>query len=121
KEHFEKGKSYIVTCNHNSFMDVPVVTPFLPGPNRTIAKIEMASIPIFGIIYQRGSVLVDRKKDDSRKHSFLQMREVLSKGLHMAIYPEGTRNKTKEPLQYFHNGAFKLAVDTGHAIIPAVL
>jgi 1-acyl-sn-glycerol-3-phosphate acyltransferase len=49
------------------------------------------------------------------------MKEVLEQGFHMCIYPEGTRNKTKEPLQRFHDGAFKLAVDTGKSIIPAVI
>lgn len=118
---FEKGESYIVVSNHNSLMDVPMTTPFIPGPNRTIAKKEMAAIPVFGLIYRRGSVLVDRKSEDSRKQSFVLMREVLNKGFHMCIYPEGTRNKTKEPLQYFHNGAFKLSVDTGRPIIPTVI
>ena len=42
-------------------------------------------------------------------------------GLHMCIYPEGTRNKTAQPLQKFHDGAFRLASETGHAIIPAVI
>ena len=49
------------------------------------------------------------------------MKEVLQIGLNMCVYPEGTRNKTKEPLQPFHSGAFRLAVDTGCPIIPAVL
>lgn len=121
REYFERGESYIVVSNHSSFMDIPLTTPFIPGPNRTIAKKEMASIPIFGMIYQRGSVLVDRKSDESRKQSFSLMKAVLDRGLHMCIYPEGTRNKTNEPLQYFHNGAFKLAVDTGRPIIPTVI
>jgi 1-acyl-sn-glycerol-3-phosphate acyltransferase len=121
REYFIKGESYIVTSNHNSFMDVPLITPFIPGPNKTIAKSELAKIPVFGMIYQRGSVLVDRKSEDSRKRSFNKMKEILSLGMHMCIYPEGTRNRTKEPLQYFHNGAFKLAVDTGKSVIPAVL
>jgi 1-acyl-sn-glycerol-3-phosphate acyltransferase len=121
KEHFKKGEAYIVICNHNSFMDVPLTTPFIPGPNKTIAKKEMASIPIFGIIYRRGSVLVDRKSEESRKNSYAQMKEVLSLGLHMCIYPEGTRNKTDQPLQPFHAGAFRLAEDTGRPILPAVI
>jgi 1-acyl-sn-glycerol-3-phosphate acyltransferase len=121
REYFIKGESYIVTSNHNSFMDVPLITPFIPGPNKTIAKSELAKIPVFGMIYQRGSVLVDRKSEDSRKRSFNKMKEILALGMHMCIYPEGTRNRTKEPLQYFHNGAFKLAVDTGKSVIPAVL
>jgi 1-acyl-sn-glycerol-3-phosphate acyltransferase len=121
KQHFRKGENYIVVSNHNSFMDVPLTTPFIPGANKTIAKVEMARIPLFGMIYKRGSVLVDRKSEESRKNSFLQMREVLNWGLHMCIYPEGTRNKTTQPLQPFHNGAFRLAIDSGKAILPTVI
>ena len=121
KENFRKGDNYIVLCNHNTFMDVPLSSPGIPGANKTIAKIEMTKIPLFGILYKRGSVLVDRKSEESRKTSFNKMKEVLRMGMHMCIYPEGTRNKTKEPLQRFHDGAFKLAVDTGHAVMPAVL
>ena len=49
------------------------------------------------------------------------MKEVLKQGLHMCIYPEGTRNKTKEPLQRFHDGAFRLAIDMQKPIIPALI
>lgn len=121
KAQFKKGATYIVVCNHNSFMDVPLTTPFIPGANKTIAKKEMAKIPVFGMIYRRGSVLVDRKSEESRKRSFTKMKEVLAMGMHMCIYPEGTRNRTGKPLQPFHNGAFRLATDTGTAILPAVI
>lgn len=121
KENFRKGKVYIVTVNHNSFLDAPVLTPFVPGPNKTIAKAEMARIPIFSTVYKRGSILVDRKNKKSRQKSFLQMVEVLKMGMHMCIYPEGTRNRTELPLKEFHNGAFRLSKDTGVAIIPAVI
>jgi 1-acyl-sn-glycerol-3-phosphate acyltransferase len=121
KSNFKKGQSYIVVCNHNTFMDVPLSTPAIPGPNKTIAKVEMARIPFFGMVYKRGSVLVDRKNEESRRASYGKMKEVLEQGFHMCIYPEGTRNKTKEPMQRFHDGAFKLSVDTGKSIIPAVI
>ena len=121
KQHFKKRENYIVICNHNSLMDVPIATPFIPGANKTIAKIEMSRIPLFGLIYKRGSVLVDRKDKDSRRDSFKKMREVLEIGMHMCIYPEGTRNKTDLPLKEFHNGAFKLAVETGKSLLPAVI
>jgi 1-acyl-sn-glycerol-3-phosphate acyltransferase len=121
KQNFKPSENYIITCNHNSFMDVPVTTPFIPGANKTIAKAEMAKIPIFGLIYKRGSVLVDRKDNNSRKQSFQKMKDVLDQGMHMCIYPEGTRNKTNLPLTSFHDGAFKLAVETGTAIIPALI
>src|ERR1700694_3864964 len=121
QEHFREGENYVVVCNHNSFMDVPLASPGIPGPNKTIAKAEMSRIPIFGMIYKRGSVLVDRKSEESRRNSYLKMREVLESGLHMCIYPEGTRNKPGAPFQRFHDGAFKLSVETGKAVIPAVI
>jgi 1-acyl-sn-glycerol-3-phosphate acyltransferase len=121
KAHFRKGENYVVVCNHNSFMDIPLSSPGIPGPNKTIAKSEMAKIPVFGMIYTRGSVLVDRKSEESRRNSYLKMKEVLQMGLHMCIYPEGTRNKTTEPLQRFHDGAFRLAVETGKRVIPCLI
>ena len=120
-ENFKKGENYIVTCNHNSLMDVPLTTPFIPGPNKTIAKAEMAKTPLFGLVYKRGSILVDRNDKNSRQNSFKKMKDVLNMGMHMCIYQEGTRNKTKLPLKEFYDGAFKLAVDTGNAILPDLL
>jgi 1-acyl-sn-glycerol-3-phosphate acyltransferase len=121
KEKFRKGQSYIVVCNHNSLMDVPVTTPFIPGGNKTIAKTSFAKVPVFGLMYRTGSVLVDRKSETSRRESFNKMKEVLDMGLHMCLYPEGTRNKTGDPLKSFHDGAFRLALNTGKEIMPAVI
>ncbi|WP_290796581.1 lysophospholipid acyltransferase family protein [Flavihumibacter sp. UBA7668] len=121
KQHFKKGTPYIVICNHNALMDVPISSPAIPGGNKTIAKAEMAKVPVFGMIYKLGSVLVDRKSDKSRKESFAKMKAVLDMGLHMCIYPEGTRNTSSEPLKPFHDGAFRLAIDTRKAIIPGVI
>ena len=121
RENFRRGENYIVVFNHNSLIDVPVSVPFMPGANKTIAKKEMAKIPLFGMVYKRGSVLVDRKNEESRKMSYIKMKEVLNLGLHMCIYPEGTRNKTSEPLQRFHDGAFRLSWDSGKSILPAVI
>ena len=121
KHHFNKIGPAIVICNHNSLIDVPLSTPFLPRANKTIAKKSFIYVPIFGWIYQFGSVIVDRKNDHSRKTSFDNMKRVLDSGLDMLIYPEGTRNKTSEPLKSFYDGAFKLAVDTQKPIIPVVI
>lgn len=121
KQHFRKGENYVVVCNHNSLMDPPISAPSIPGAHKTIAKVEMANIPLFGIIYRRGAVLVDRKSEESRRASYGKMKEVLQMGLHMCIYPEGTRNKTREPLQRFHDGAFRLAVDMHKPVIPSLI
>lgn len=121
REHFREGDTYIVLCNHNSLMDVPVSSPSIPGGNKTIAKAEMARIPVFGLLYKTGSVLVDRKSESSRRESIPRMKQILDMGLHMCIYPEGTRNRSGSPLKSFHNGAFRLAIDTRKAVIPALI
>lgn len=121
KQQFAKGKNYVVVVNHNSFVDIPVSMPWVPGPNKTLAKMEMAKIPLFGIIYKAGSILVDRKSDESRKESVNKMQETLAQGLHLTLYPEGTRNKTSEPLQPFYDGAFSNAIIAQKPIIPGII
>ena len=121
KDNFKKGKNYVVVSNHNSLMDVPITTPFVPGANKTIGKKSFTKAPIFGWVYIRGTVLVDRDSEESRRRSFEDMKKTLSQGLHMVIYAEGTRNRTTNPLKSFHNGAFKLAVESGKEIIPTLI
>jgi 1-acyl-sn-glycerol-3-phosphate acyltransferase len=121
KQNFKKGINYIVVCNHNSLMDVPVSTPFMPRANKTIAKKSFTKVPVFGWVYKFGSVLVDRNSDASRRKSYEEMKQMLAIGLDMVIYPEGTRNRTNDPLKKFYDGAFRLAVDTKKPVLPAVL
>lgn len=121
REHFKKGHTYVIVYNHNALLDVPLSAPFVPGGNKTIAKASFARVPIFGWFYKRGSVLVDRNDNRSRLKSFEDMRAVLRNNMHMCIYPEGTRNRTDEPLKPFYDGAFKLAVDSKKDVIPCVI
>ena len=120
-EHFQKDKNYVVVCNHRSFMDIPVTTPFMPRPNKTIGKTTFAYIPLINIFYIFGSILVDRNSTKSRLDSYKKMKRVLKIGTDMAIYPEGTRNRSNDPLKPFYDGAFKLAMDCGKDVIPTLL
>ncbi len=122
KHYYNSTKNYVVTCNHSSLMDVPLLTPFFPGPNKTIAKKSFTRVPLFGWVYARGSVLVDRSSDKSRKKSYEAMKRVLQQeNLNMVLYPEGTRNRTGQPLKSFYDGAFRLAADCGKDIIPVIM
>lgn len=121
RHNFKPGKNYVVTVNHNSLADVPVSSPGIPGINKTLAKIEMAKIPIFGYIYSSGSILVDRSNNRSKAESFFSMVDALKKGYHLCLFPEGTRNKTEQPLAPFFDGAFKVAIKAQKPIIPALI
>ena len=121
KQNFKKGENYVVVINHNSLMDIPVSSPWIPGPNKTLAKTEMARVPLFGIIYKTGSILVDRKNESSRRKSFSRMQETLEMGIHLCLYPEGTRNKTKQPMQPFFDGAFTTAIKAQRPLMPGII
>jgi 1-acyl-sn-glycerol-3-phosphate acyltransferase len=121
RENFKPGKNYVVVFNHNALLDAPLSAPYVPGPNKTIAKSSFAKVPVFGLFYKRGAVLVNRKNERSRQQSYFEMREVLAKGMHMCLYPEGTRNRTDAPLKQFYDGAFKLAIDAKKDVIPCVI
>ena len=120
-ENFAPDTTYVITCNHQSLLDPTVTCPYIPGANKTIAKKSFAQVPIFGWFYRKGSVLVDRKDPRSRVKSFEDMKQVINNHMHMCIYPEGTRNKSKEPLKAFFDGAFSLAVSTNTDIMPAII
>lgn len=120
-EKFKKGVNYVVVFNHRSFIDILVSTPSVPDANKTLAKKELARIPIFGSVYKSGSILVDRSSIQSRKKSVEDMKQVLKLGMHLILFPEGTRNKTGQPLRPFYDGAFSVAIETGKPVLPALI
>ncbi len=121
RENFIDGENYVVVFNHNALLDVPLSSPFVPGSNKTIAKASFAKVPLFGLFYKKGSVLIDRKEEKSRIASFEAMKNVLLSGMHMCIYPEGTRNRTSQLIKPFYDGAFKLAIESKKDIIPCII
>jgi 1-acyl-sn-glycerol-3-phosphate acyltransferase len=121
RENFRKGYSYIYVSNHTSFLDLPGIRMIIPGQFRPLAKKELKRIPIFGWIAQAATIIVDRSSPESRKKSIDRLKKALKQGISILIFAEGTQNRTKEILQPFHDGAFRIAVDTQQAILPMVV
>ena len=93
----------------------------IPGEFRPLAKKELLKIPVFGWIAQHAAVIVDRSSGESRKKSMDKLRKILLDGLSILIFAEGTQNRTKELLQPFKEGAFRIAIDTQEPILPMVV
>jgi 1-acyl-sn-glycerol-3-phosphate acyltransferase len=121
RENFAKGKSYIYVSNHTSFLDLPGIRMIIPGQFRPLAKKELKKIPVFGWIAQAATIIVDRSSPESRKKSIDRLKSALKKGISILIFAEGTQNRTKEILQPFHDGAFRVAIDTQQPILPMVV
>jgi len=121
KENFRKGQSYIYVSNHTSFLDLPGLAMLIPGEFRPLAKKELLKIPVFGLIARGATVIVDRSSGESRKRSLDKLKNTLAEGISILLFAEGTQNRSKEILQPFKDGAFRLAVDTQMPVLPMVV
>lgn len=111
-----QDSSHVIVSNHASIVDIPVCMSSSPLQFSFLAKIEVDKLPIIGYLARNMHVYVDRKNATSRQQTYERMKAHLDKGHSIHIYAEGTRNKTKELLQPFYDGAFKLAIQTQRPI-----
>jgi 1-acyl-sn-glycerol-3-phosphate acyltransferase len=114
----EKDKQYIFVANHISYLDAPMIVKSLRRPIRALGKSEMSKVPVFGFIYRRAVVMVDRRDAERRAQSVRILKSVLRRGISVFIFPEGTFNLTKKPLKSFFDGAFRIAIETQTPIKP---
>ena len=117
---YNKNKSYIFVANHISYFDTPALVKTFRQPTRPLGKVEMTKIPIFGFIYKRAIVTVDRTSAQNRANSVLLLKSLLTKGISVLVFPEGTFNLTGKPLKSFYDGAFKIAIETKTPIKPVL-
>lgn len=112
---------HIYVGNHGSYLDAIAVCISIPQSFSPLGKIEMAKVPVFGWIYKRIVVMIDRNNKVSREQSVLSLKKDMEKGQSILIFPEGTMNKTASPLGDFYDGAFRIAIETQTAIQPFVI
>lgn len=119
EEPFNKNAEYIFVSNHISYLDIPMMMKVIRGQHvRILGKAEMNKIPIFGSIYKRGAVTVDRESIEARSKSIKRLIKFIDKNISVFICPEGTFNTTHQPLKKFYDGAFRIAIETQKPIVP---
>jgi len=121
-ENVPVGRSCIFMCNHVSNLDPPVVLPLLPGRSSVLLKKELMSIPILGRAMRMGQfVPVERgQRREAAKASVLAAADALRSGLHILVFPEGTRSLDGR-LSTFKKGPFYLAQETLAPIVPVAV
>lgn len=109
KEKLVRGQHYLIISNHRSAIDFIANPVAFPGLYKYLAKKELTKVPLLGFLVKRLCVLVDRKNPASAAKSMAWLKRTLGEGYSVFIYPEGTRNRTGQPLGRFFSGAFRLA------------
>lgn len=111
QDKIEKGTQYVIIANHTSLMDVMLPCILFPNhPLCYVGKKELVKIPIFGTIYKRICVMVDRSSAKSRAEVYRRCAERMEEGESIAIFPEGgVPDDTSVILDQFKDGAFILS------------
>jgi len=120
-DNLRPGQNYIVMSNHASNLDPPVLIPSVPGRCSVLVKKEVFRIPILGTGMRLAQLVpVDRGDRDAAIESVHNAVGVLRQGLHMLVYPEGTRSSNGRLLP-FKKGPFHLAMESGVPVLPITL
>lgn len=109
---------YIFVANHICYLDAALIVKAIRQPMRPLGKVETSRIPLFGYIYGKAVVTVDRSSPEHRARSVEILKSILRKNISIFIFPEGTFNMTGKPLKDFYDGAFRIAIETRTPIKP---
>ena len=114
----EEGKSFMLIANHTSYIDVMVILRLRKTPFVFVGKKELVNIPIFGFLYKRAAIMVDRSSSKSRFGVYGRAQKVIAKGYSVCIFPETDYIDESIVLNPFKQGAFKLAIEHKLPILP---
>lgn len=117
----EKEKSYMFIANHTSMIDIMVMFAVVKNPLVFVGKEELTKLPLFGSIFKRTSVTVNRGSAKSRREAFNKAQQKLKRGFSICIFPEGLVPSDESiVLSEFKTGAFRLAIEHKISIVPMV-
>lgn len=114
--------SYVFCGNHISNIDIPVMIGRLPVSVRFLAKKELFGVPVLGHAMRSIHMVETDRTAGPMAHREIndQVARVVSEGLSLVIYPEGTRSRNAEMMP-FKKGAFRIAIDNAMPIVPVVI
>lgn len=108
----------VIAANHQSNLET-FYLQLLFSPQSTILKRELLWIPFFGWgLKMLRPIAINRSRASTALREIVrQGEERLKQGMHVTIFPEGTRRPPGEP-GTFHSGAAMLARHAGVPILP---
>jgi 1-acyl-sn-glycerol-3-phosphate acyltransferase len=114
-------KQYVFCPNHFSYLDIPTVG--LGAHNAIfVGKSEMAKVPLFGFMYKKLHITVDRSKLKSRYALLEKSLTAIDQGKSLVIFPEGGIVTEKEPrMGQFKDGPFRVAIQKQIPIVPVTI
>ena len=109
----------VYVANHGSYVDIMMLFKHIPGFLNMMGKASLARVPVWGPLFGRVYITVDRASAVSRGRAVVAARRSLAAGQSIAIFAEGriSPNPGKELLPLL-DGAFLMAVEAGVPLVP---
>ncbi len=116
-ENIPKDKNFILTPNHLSNFDPPLIAAFLPVENMAyMAKASLFKVPIIAqVIRAFDAFPVKRGEGMAAIRTSIK---ILKDGKCLAMFPEGKRVRTQGVLGQGKQGAVMIATKAGVGILP---
>jgi len=105
---------YIFVCNHRSAVD-PFLIGVLPNEIVQIVNVWPFRLPVLGMYAKFSGYLNIRMMP--REEFMLRASQLLSDGVSIVFFPEGTRS-THKKMGTFHGAAFRLALASKVSMVP---
>jgi 1-acyl-sn-glycerol-3-phosphate acyltransferase len=119
QDQLDRNRIYIFTPNHSSYLDIPICNISIPHTFRFIGKAELNSAPLFGYMFKRLHIPVNRGSVTESFKSFLMAKQKLKEGTSVLVFPEGTiPDKSQVTLLKFKDGAFRMAIENKVPVVP---
>jgi 1-acyl-sn-glycerol-3-phosphate acyltransferase len=113
---------YVFCPNHSSYIDIPMLLSALTGYLNFLGKVSLCKVPLWGAIYKKLYISVDRHSPVSMAKSYLLALKSIDAGRNLVIFPEGTIPETAgSQLIEFKDGPFKLAIEKQIPVVPVTM
>lgn len=117
----DRKRQYIFCSNHFSYFDIPTLA-LNPVDTIFVGKNAMESIPMFGFMYGKLHITVDRTNRKSKYETIIKSRLALDEGKSLSFFPEGGIYSHHPPkMVRFKDGAFRLAIEKQIPIVPVTI
>ena len=115
---FPNDGPYILMHNHTSFLDLFFLPTVIKGKYTGVVAAKNFKVPLIGPILRRINAIPIHRFNHAKAMEALKIAERrISKGYHIAIFPEGTRT-VSGMLSPLKKGGFHMAKNTNTNIIP---
>ncbi len=114
-----ENDNFILMPNHRSYLDIFIFTGLTPSS--MVGKAELRKWPFGKVATKIGNlILVDRSNSRSLIRTMGEIKNSVSQGIPVTLFPEGTTYKG--PLtKNFKSGSFKIATETRIPVIPGAI